>query len=58
MSNKTKEEQLVDFLENNKDKSIEQIASSLGLSINYVRSLVWRIKEDSKNANNIANTKS
>ncbi len=58
MSNKTKEEQLVDFLENNKDKSIEQIASSLGLSTNYIRSLVWRIKEDSKNANNIANTKS
>lgn len=48
MSNKTKEEQLVDFLENNKDKSIEQIASSLGLSINYVRSLVWRIKENNK----------
>ena len=48
MSNKTKEEQLVDFLENNKDKSIEQIASSLGLSINYIRSLVWRIKENNK----------
>ena len=52
MSNKTKEEQLVDFLENNKDKSIEQIASSLGLSINYVRSLGWRIKENIKNGIN------
>jgi len=48
MNNKTKEEQLVDFLENNKDKSIEQIASSLGLSINYVRSLAWRIKTKNK----------
>ncbi len=49
---KTKEEELVEFLENNKDKSIEQIASSLGLSTNYIRSLVWRIKENNKNGIN------
>lgn len=46
--NKTKEEQLVEFLENNKDKPIEFIASSLGLSINYIRSLIWRIKQENK----------
>lgn len=46
--NKTKEEQLVEFLENNKDKSAEVIASTLGLSISYIRSLIWRIKQQNK----------
>lgn len=48
MLTKTKEEQLIEFLENNKDKPIEFIASSLGLSINYIRSLIWRIKQENK----------
>ena len=43
---KTKEEELIEFLENNKDKSIEKIASTLGLSVNYIRSLIWRLKEN------------
>lgn len=46
MSSKTKEEQLVEFLENNKDKSAESIASTLGLSIDYIRSLLYRIKHN------------
>jgi hypothetical protein len=45
---KTKEEQLIEFLENNKDKPSELIASSLGLSISYIRSLIWRIKQENK----------
>ena len=46
--NKTKEEQLIEFIENNKDKSAEVIASTLGLSISYIRSLIWRIKQQNK----------
>lgn len=50
--NKTKEEQLVEFLENNKDKSAEVIASTLGLSIDYIRSLIYRIKNGNNTSNN------
>ena len=46
--NKTKEEQLIEFIENNKDKSAEVIASTLGLSIDYIRSLIYRIKQQNK----------
>lgn len=55
--NKTKEEQLIEFIENNKDKSAEVIASTLGLSISYIRSLIWRIKNGNNTSNRNKETK-
>lgn len=56
--NKTKEEQLIEFLGNNKDKPSKLIASTLGLSINYIRSLIYRIKTGINYGNHTSYNKS